>query len=163
MIRTASALAVFVLAGSAMAQAGSVNDAYVFGDGTSQVYQVNLAGSEVTNPRTGSHFAMNFDTQFISPYRATWGGVNNNFYIGGFGGVTEIDGNTGQFVKQIGSGAGLDVKVSYLGTTIFRGDGYVLDPRHLSYSLYAANGGLVNRGCFHLNHMPSPPCVNGRF
>ena len=123
MIRTASALAVFVLAGSAMAQAGSVNDAYVFGDGTSQVYQVNLAGSEVTNPRTGSHFAMNFDTQFISPYRATWGGVNNNFYIGGFGGVTEIDGNTGQFVKQIGSGAGLDVKVSYLGTTIFRGDG----------------------------------------
>ena len=122
MIRTISALAVAGLAGSALAQAGSVNDAYAFGDGTSQVYQVTLGGSEVINPRTGNHFAMPGDTQFISPYRATWGGVNNNFYIGGFGGVTEIDGNTGAFVKQIGSGQGLDVKVSYLGTTLFRGD-----------------------------------------
>ena len=48
------------------------------------------------------------------------------------------------------------------GQPIFRGDGYVLDPSHLSYSLYALNGNLVNRGCFHLNHTPNPPCVNGR-
>lgn len=122
MVRTVSALAVSVLAGSVIAQPGSVNDAYIFGDGSSQVYQVTLGGSEVINPRTGLHFAMPGDTQFISPYRATWGGINNNFYIGGFGGVTEIDGNTGAFVKQIGSGQGLDAKISYLGTTLYRGD-----------------------------------------
>lgn len=111
------------LAGVASAQTGSVNDAYVFGDVTSQVYQVTLGGTEVLNSRTGnSHFALAGDTSFVTPYRATWGGTANNFYIGGFSGLTEIDGTTGAFVKQIGSGAALDVQVSYLGTTLYRGD-----------------------------------------
>ncbi len=122
MIRIASSLLVAALAGTALAGPGDVNDAYIFGDGTSKVYQVTLAGNEVLNPRTAnSHFALASDTQFISPYRATWGGVSNNFFIGGFGGLTEIDGNTGAFVKQIGSGASLDVQISYTGTTLYRG------------------------------------------
>lgn len=125
MTRFAFALVMAGMAGVASAQTGSANDAYIFGDGSSQVYQVNLAGTEVLNSRTGnSHFALSGDTLGINPYRATWGGLNNNFYIGGFGGVTEIDGNTGAFVKQIGSGGGLDVQVSYLGTTLYRGDAF---------------------------------------
>jgi hypothetical protein len=136
MVRIASALLVTVLAGTAVAQPGNVNDAYIFGDGSSQVYQVTLGGTEVINPRTGSHFALNSDTRFINPYRATWGGVNNNFYIGGFGGLTEIDGNTGAFVKQIGSGASLDVQVSYLGTTLYRGSGSGIDEHDIATGAY---------------------------
>jgi hypothetical protein len=137
MIRTASALIMAALAGTALAQPGNVNDAYIFGDGSSQVYQVTLGGTEVLNPRTAnSHFALASDTQFISPYRATWGGISNNFFIGGFGGLTEIDGNTGAFVKQIGSGASLDVQVSYLGTTLYRGSGAGIDEHDISTGAY---------------------------
>lgn len=123
MKKTLSIIGLLAFAGAASAQTGSANDMYVFGDGSSQVYQVTLAGAEVTNARTGSHFALSADTRGISPYRATWGGVNNNFFIGGFGGLTEIDGNTGAFVKQIGSGGALDVQISQTGTTLYRGDG----------------------------------------
>lgn len=152
MVRIASALVMAALAGNALAQTGSVNDAYIFGDGTSQVYQVTLGGSEVLNARTGnSRFAINSDTQFISPYRATWGGTNNNFYIGGFNGVTEIDGNTGAFVKQIGSGGGLDVQVSYLGTTLYRGDANGIGEYDLSTGAYIRNLTTgVGAGGYHL-------------
>jgi len=136
MIRIASSLLVAALAGTALAGPGDINDAYVFGDGTNQVYQVTLGGALVNNPRTGSHFAVSGDVQPINPYRATWGGISNNFFIGGFGGLTEIDGNTGAFVKQIGSGASLDVQVSYLGTSIYRGSGNGIDEHDIATGNY---------------------------
>lgn len=137
MIRIASSLLVAALAGTALANPGDPLDAYIFGDGTNQVYQVTLGGVEVLNPRTAnSHFAISSDVQFISPYRATWGGQNNNFYIGGFGGLTEIDGNTGAFVKQIGSGQSLDVQISYTGTTLYRGSGNGIDEHDISTGAY---------------------------
>jgi MYXO-CTERM domain-containing protein len=136
MIRIASSLLVAALAGTALAGPGDVNDAYVFGDGTNQVYQVTLGGSMVANPRTGSHFSVSSDVQPINPYRATWGGISNNFFIGGFGGLTEIDGNTGAFVKQIGSGQSLDVQVSYLGTSIYRGSNNGIDEHDIATGNY---------------------------
>ena len=137
MIRIASSLLVAALAGTALAGPGDPLDAYIFGDGTNQVYQVTLGGVEVLNPRTAnSHFAVPSDVQGINPYRATWGGVSNNFFIGGFGGLTEIDGNTGAFVKQIGSGMSLDVQVSYTGTTLFRGSGAGIDEHDIGSGAY---------------------------
>jgi serine/threonine protein kinase len=49
------------------------------------------------------------------------------------------------------------------GQAMSRGDGFLLDNRHLSFTIYALNGATLYKGCFHLNHTPSPPCVNGRF
>jgi hypothetical protein len=152
MIRTASALIMAALAGTAIAQPGNVNDAYIFGDGTNQVYQVTLGGVEVLNPRTAnSHFAISSDVQPINPYRATWGGSSNNFFIGGFGGLTEIDGNTGAFVKQIGSGASLDVQISYTGNTLYRGSGAGIDEHDIATGAYIRTlTGGVGAGGFHL-------------
>jgi hypothetical protein len=132
MIRIASSLLVAAIAGTALAGPGDANDAYIFGDATNQVYQITLAGSEVINPRTGGRFSSPSDVGPINPYRATWGGINNNFFIGGFGGLTEVDGNTGAFVKTIGTGASLDVQVSYTGTTLFRGSGNGIDEHDIS-------------------------------
>ena len=152
MIRIASSLLVAALAGTALANPGDPLDAYIFGDGTNQVYQVTLGGVEVLNPRTAnSHFAISSDVQFISPYRATWGGQNNNFYIGGFGGLTEIDGNTGAFVKQIGSGQSLDVQISYTGTTLYRGSGNGIDEHDIATGAYIRTlTGGIGAGGAHL-------------
>ncbi len=116
-------VALMGLAGVASAQPGSPNDAYIFGDGSSQIYQVTLGGTEVLNPRTGnSRFSVSSDLQSNSPYLARWGGVNNNFYVGGFGGLIEVDGNTGAFVRRFTSGVSLDCDISYTGNTIFISD-----------------------------------------
>lgn len=69
-------------------------------------------------------------------------------------------------VRLEGSSSGSNLKFqvanSMTGQQMYVGDAFLLNPSHLSYSLYAPNGGLINRGCFHLNHLPNPPCVNGR-
>lgn len=128
MKKTMTVLAMTGLAAAANAQIGSVNDAYIFGDASSQVYQVKLDGTYVPGNYVGSGaqgnvFSNSTETRGISPYRASWGGVSNNFFIGGFGGMTEVDGNTGAFVRSYNtSGASLDNDISWNGNTVLASD-----------------------------------------
>jgi hypothetical protein len=90
-------LAMFVVAGfaaAASAQIGSPNDLYVFGDGSDNVYQVETNGT----------FVGNFSSTGRGNTHGVFGGPSNNFLAGGFGGIKEIDGNTGAVVRTIDGG-----------------------------------------------------------
>lgn len=122
-------LALAGMAAAANAQIGSANDAYIFGDATHQVYQVKLDGTYVpgnyvgTGPQ-GNVFSNSSQVRAISPYRASWGGISNNFFIGGFSGLTEIDGNTGAQVRAYATlgGTSLDNDISWNGNTVLASD-----------------------------------------
>ncbi|MEK6700624.1 MAG: hypothetical protein AABZ53_00015, partial [Planctomycetota bacterium] len=56
-------------------------------------------------------------------YLASFGGLNNNFYVSGFGGTVEVDGNTGAFVRRFTNGYSLDNEIDYTGNNIWVADG----------------------------------------
>lgn len=100
-------LAVVALAGSVTAGVGNVNDAYINGDATGDVYQVRLDGTYVpgnfANAGGNNYFPQNVFTArsqgTLFPYLTAFGGPNNNFFIHDFNtGIQEVDGNTGAAV-----------------------------------------------------------------
>lgn len=100
------------LATNAMAQIGSPNDAYVYGDGSDAVYQVKLNG----------FFEGVFSNTGGANTHGVFGGPNNNFLAGGFSGVKEINGNTGAVLRTLGSGTTYDVQFANNGN-IYRSTG----------------------------------------
>jgi len=90
-------LALFVVAGiaaAASAQIGSPNDLYIYGDASDNVYQVQTNGT----------FVGNFSSTGRGNTHGVFGGPSNNFLAGGYGGIKEINGNTGAVVRTIDGG-----------------------------------------------------------
>jgi len=87
----------------ARAQPGSVNDLYIISDTQNEIYQFERNGTYVPGTFPGGAkplvFSNSGQVRPISAYTGAFGGLNNNFFIGGFGGVTEVDGDTGAFVR----------------------------------------------------------------
>lgn len=140
-MKTFGILAVVGMAATAAnAQVGSARDIYIMGDGSSEVYQstlwagfndsgihVNNAlwagnGSAASLPAGYNPFSGSSETQFNSPYLASFGGASNNFYVSGFGGTVEVDGNTGAYVKRFTNGFSLDNEIDYTGNRIWVAD-----------------------------------------
>jgi hypothetical protein len=132
-----AALALAALAGSAFAGIGNVNDAYINGDATGDVYQVRLDGTYVpgnyVNNGFNTYAPQNVFTNRSQgtsfPYLTSFGGPNNNFFIHDFSaGIQEVDGNTGAAVFNYSS---------IVGATSLDGD------FGTNSQLYAAgNGGI---------------------
>ncbi|MDX2115975.1 MAG: WD40 repeat domain-containing protein [Planctomycetota bacterium] len=128
---------VVAFAGTAFAGIGNVNDAYINGDSTGDVYQVRLDGTYVpgnyANMGGNSYVPQNVFTSrnqgTAFPYLTAFGGPTNNFFVFDFSaGIQEVDGNTGAAVFNYASIVG---STSLDGD--FGGDGF----------LYAAgNGGI---------------------
>ncbi len=114
MNRPAALLIVAAAASSASAVSypGNPSDFYLTSDTSSEVYQYerNSPWSYVPGTYTGSAkpmvFSNNVQTQFNALYLGAVAGPNQNFFLGGFAGLVEIDSTTGAFVQQIGSGGG---------------------------------------------------------
>lgn len=141
-MKTFGILAVVGMAAAANAQVGSPQDMYVMGDGSSEVYQVtkwagfNNSGNHINNPMwAGNGSAASLPagyhpfspsgaqgTQSNSPYLASFGGARNNFYVSGFGGTVEVDGNTGAYVQRFTNGFSLDNEVSANGNDMWVAD-----------------------------------------
>lgn len=109
---TLAALALVTVAGTAFAGIGNVNDAYINGDATGDVYQVRLDGTYVPGNYVNNGGNLYWpDNVFTNrsqgtqyPYLTSFGGPNNNFFIHDFSnGVQEVDGNTGQAVFNYAS------------------------------------------------------------
>ncbi len=104
--RLSAALWAGLSAASALAQPGSINDLYIISDAANEVYQFERNGTYVPGAYPGIAMPQVFSNQSqvggIGAYIGAFGGPNNNFFIGGFGGVTEIDGNSGAFVRTYG-------------------------------------------------------------
>ena len=107
-----ASIALSALAGTAFAGIGNVNDAYINGDGTGDVYQVRLDGSYVpgnfANNGGNNYFPQQVFTNRSQgtafPYLTSFGGPNNNFFIHDFStGIQEVDGNTGAAVFNYSS------------------------------------------------------------
>lgn len=98
---------------AALAQTGNPNDIYVLADGTSEVYQYDRDSPWPYVPGTYTGvltspwdrvFSNAAQTQSNSPYLGAVAGPSDNFFVGGFSGLTEIDSTTGAFVQSIGGG-----------------------------------------------------------
>lgn len=104
--RLSTALGVALSAASVYAQPGSINDLYIISDSANEVYQFERDGTYVPGTYPGFAAPQVFSNQSqvggIAAYIGAFGGPNNNFFIGGFSGVTEIDGDTGAFVRTYG-------------------------------------------------------------
>lgn len=96
-----------------LAQPGNPNDIYALSDGTHDVFQYerNSPWNYVPGTYAGSLgapynqvFSNAAQTQSVYPYLGAVAGPTDNFFIGGFVGLTEIDSTTGAFVQSVGAG-----------------------------------------------------------
>jgi hypothetical protein len=86
---------------------GDPADLYIISDSHNEVYQFDRGGAYVPGAYPGGAMPFVFSNMGqvggIAAYTGDFGGVQNNFFIGGFGGVTEIDSVTGAFVRNYGT------------------------------------------------------------
>lgn len=109
--RIALALGLSAGAGIAFASSGDPNDIYVTSDTNHEVYQFqrNNPWAHVPGSYAGSLggsysqvFSNVSQVGSIAPYLGAVAGPSQNFWIGGFGGLTEIDSTSGAFVQAVG-------------------------------------------------------------
>mgnify|MGYP001423342915 CR=1 FL=1 len=101
------------LVASAWAQTGNPNDIYVTSDAHHEVYQFernnpwNHVPGNYPGALGGTYsqvFSNPSQLQTNSPYLGAVGGPSDNFFIGGFNGLIEIDSTSGAYVRTVASG-----------------------------------------------------------
>lgn len=128
MIRAAVA-ALLGLAGTSLAQSfpGNPADMYLLSDAANEVYQYERTSPWAYVPGTypGVAHPMVFSNQSqvgaIYPYLGAAAGTNSDFFIGGFGGLTRINGNTGAYMGTIATGSRLGPAAAPNGNIVVGG------------------------------------------
>jgi len=153
-MRAAAVLfAIAASAGTALAGTpGDFNDVYIISDAHNEVYQFNRNGTYVNGNHVGGAMPLVFSNQAqvggIAAYTGAFGGFTNNFFIGGFSGVTEINSNTGNFVRSYGGFSRRPgVAISPIGTLLTSGPAGVdeWDTTNGNYIRTIPGGGADNQ------------------
>lgn len=109
----AGALAAMTSSYASAAVIGNPNDIYVTSDAHSEVYQYerNSPWNFVSGTYTGGlasprnrPFANSAQLVSNAPYLGAAAGLSDNFFIGGFSGLTQINSSTGAFVSSVVGG-----------------------------------------------------------
>ncbi|MCA9294719.1 MAG: hypothetical protein KDA20_13000 [Phycisphaerales bacterium] len=156
-----AALALFAGAPVVMATSfpGNPADMYLLSDAASEVYQYERTSPWAYVPGTyaGSAMPMVFSNSAQlganSPYLGAAAGTNQDFFIGGFNGLTRIDANTGAFVSTIGAGVRVGPAAAPNGNIVVGGPGGIEE--------YNANTGAFVRNVNSYGNGYNIFCFNG--